>query len=110
MGKKMEQIDMEKQATLPDMSKGQRTEKRTVRYIICDAGNIHVIEPCPRCHSNHGGLLAGTAIKGHKGMVTATCSDCGETAAYYIDSVEERVWATEPMAAKRGEIAHEHSR
>lgn len=78
---------------------------RSVYYFTCDAGNIHVIEKCPRCAlNNKEGLLTGTAVRNLKGLITAKCADCGEIVPYYVDSAKNQLWRMSAMEIKVGRI------
>ena len=72
----------------------------TVRWMVCGAGNVHIVGPCPNCYATHGGLLLGTVASTYKGRITATCLDCGKSVDYYVDAHEEKIWRLEPVEAR----------
>ena len=71
-----------------------------VRWISCEAGNVHVIGPCPKCYDTEGGLLLGTVANTYQGRVETICLDCDETVYYYFDAKEEKLWKLEPVEGK----------
>lgn len=80
-------------------------DKRLVYYFTCDSGNLHIIEACPRCSlNNKEGLVTGTAARTLKGMITAKCSDCGESVPFYVDSGKNQIWRMSAMEIKVGQI------
>jgi len=79
------------------------TEKEVdmnMRWLVCGAGSVHIVGPCPDCYGEQGGLLMGTVANTYRGRVTARCLDCGRSVDYYVDANEERIWRLEPVEAK----------
>ena len=80
-----------------------------MRWLVCGAGSIHIVGPCPDCYASQGGLLLGTIATTYKGRVAAKCLDCGKSLDFYVDAQEEKIWKLEPIEAKGArEIAHTH--
>jgi len=75
--------------------------KTTVRWFVCQVGNLHVTGPCPDCYASQGGLLGGTLLTKDRGRVTTKCANCGKTVDYYVDSLEEKSWRLEPVELTR---------
>lgn len=71
-----------------------------MRMIACDAGNVHVIGPCPKCYDDQGGLLLGSVTNIYEGRVQTVCLDCNETVDYYIDARKEQLWWLEPVEGR----------
>lgn len=76
-----------------------------MRWLVCGAGSIHIVGPCPDCYSSQGGLLLGTVATTYKGRVTAKCLDCNKSLDFFVDAPEEKIWKLEPIEAKgSGEV------
>ena len=71
-----------------------------MRMITCDAGNVHVIGPCPKCYDDQGGLLLGSVSNVFEGRVQTVCMDCSEAVDYYIDAKKEQLWKLEPVEGR----------
>lgn len=71
-----------------------------LRWLVCGAGNLHIVGRCPNCYASQGGLLLGTVSGIYKGRVTASCLDCNTVEDYYVDAPEEKIWKLEPVTAK----------
>lgn len=71
-----------------------------MRLIACDAGNVHVIGPCPKCYDADGGLLLGNVTNVFEGRVQTVCMDCDEKVDYYIDAKKEQLWKLEPVEGR----------
>ena len=71
-----------------------------LRWLVCGAGNLHIVGPCPDCYASQGGLLLGTVASSFKGRVSAKCLDCGKVEDFYVDAQEEKIWRLEPVFAK----------
>jgi hypothetical protein len=71
-----------------------------MRWLVCGAGSVHIIGPCPNCYASEGGLIMGTVALTYSGRVTARCLDCGNAVEYYVDANEEKIWRLEPVEAK----------
>lgn len=71
-----------------------------MRMIACDAGNVHVIGPCPKCYDAEGGLLLGSVSNVFEGRVQTACMDCAEVVDYYIDAKKEQLWKLEPIEGR----------
>ena len=82
----------------------QSMDKQMVRWINCVTGNIHIIAACPHCHAIQGGMLFATVTGAFMGVATAKCTDCSETADYYIDVRENGIWRMEAVETKKRDI------
>lgn len=92
------------QGALPSMVEQQKLERQSVRYVVCEVGNVHIIASCPRCRSAEGGLLIGTVSGIFGGVTGAKCADCGNEVGYYVDVTERRVWSMEDVEVKRTRV------
>ena len=86
MGKKNKKIKTEKVATGP-----------TLRWLVCEDGDVHVFGPCPRCFSTSGGMLLGSALAESRGIARARCTECSETIDYFVDPDKQQVWKAEAI-------------
>ncbi|MBN2099681.1 MAG: hypothetical protein JW753_08805 [Dehalococcoidia bacterium] len=86
MGKKNKKSKTEKTVTGP-----------TLRWLICEDGDVHIFGPCPRCFSTNGGMLIGSSLTASKGIARAHCSDCGETIDYFVDPQQQQMWRAEAI-------------
>ncbi|RLC96091.1 MAG: hypothetical protein DRI40_04110 [Chloroflexi bacterium] len=80
--------------------KKKREVQMNLRWLVCGAGNLHIVGPCPECYATQGGLLLGTVASTFKGRIPARCVDCGKVIDYYVDAQEEKIWKLEPVEAK----------
>jgi hypothetical protein len=68
MGKKNKRTKVEaKAATGP-----------TLRWLVCEDGDVHIFGPCPRCFHTSGGMLLGSTLTASRGIARAKCTDCDE--------------------------------
>ena len=75
-----------------------------MRWLLCGAGSLHIVGPCPDCYATQGGLLLGTTASTYRGRVSATCLDCGKVVDYYVDSQEEKIWLLQPIESKGARV------
>ena len=64
----------------------------TLRWLVCEDGDVHIVGPCPRCFQSSGGMLIGTSETATGGITRAECADCGETIDYYVDPENQQIW------------------
>jgi hypothetical protein len=86
MGKKNKKIKAEKSATGP-----------TLRWLVCEEGDVHIFGPCPQCFSTSGGMLLGSTLAGSGGIARARCTECGETIDYFVDPEKRQMWKAEAV-------------
>ena len=70
-----------------------------MHWLMCAAGSVHIVGPCPVCYAKEEGLIMGTVTMTYAGRVTARCIDCNRVVDYYVDANEEKIWKMEPMEA-----------
>jgi hypothetical protein len=87
MGKKNKKTKVEaKTATGP-----------TLRWLVCEDGDVHIIGPCPRCFHTGGGMLLGSTLTASRGIARAKCTDCDETIDYFVDPQQQQMWKAEAI-------------
>lgn len=86
MGKKTKKTKVEKTATGP-----------TLRWLVCEEGDVHVFGPCPRCFHTSGGMLLGSTLTASRGIARVTCTDCDETIDYFVDPQQQQMWKAEAV-------------
>ncbi len=86
MGKKNKKTKVEKTVTGP-----------TLRWLVCEDGDVHIFGPCPRCFSTSGGMLIGSTLTASKGIARVRCTDCDETIDYFVDPQQQQMWKAEAI-------------
>ena len=86
MGKKNKKTKVEKTATGP-----------TLRWLVCEDGDVHVFGPCPRCFSTSGGMLLGSTLTASRGIARVKCTDCDETIDFFVDPQQQQVYKAEAI-------------
>jgi len=87
MGKKNKRTKaVEKAATGP-----------TLRWLVCEDGDVHIFGPCPRCFHTSGGMLLGSTSTASRGIARAKCAECGETIDYFVDPQQQQMWKAEAI-------------
>ncbi len=76
-----------------------------LRWFVCERGDIHVFGPCPRCFQTNGGMVTGSALPESRGIARATCTECGETIDYFVDSQHQQAWKAEAIREPAGTAA-----
>jgi len=87
MGKKSKRTKVEaKSATGP-----------TLRWLVCEDGDVHIFGPCPRCFHTNGGMLLGSSSTASRGIARAKCTDCDEAIDYFVDPQQQQMWKAEAI-------------
>lgn len=86
MGKKNKRTKVVQAATGP-----------TLRWLVCEDGDVHIFGPCPRCFHTSGGMLLGSTSTASRGIARAKCTECGETIDYFVDPQQQQMWKAEAI-------------
>lgn len=78
---------------------------KTVTCYDCLGNRVHVVARCPKCAT---GTLMATGDKNYSGIIEETCSDCGDTIAFYVVLPELKAWLlAEPLQMKKARDSEE---
>ena len=85
----------------PEELRGERQDRKTLRWLICGRGNLHIVAPCPRCGDTKGGLLLGTVALAFRGVARLGCADCNEAVDYYVEASQGQIWRLDEQEVRR---------